>query len=163
MACFADTNVSQGSVATYARCGGILNIHLTTNLPRNLLVKKNFNRLRSDRIMAMSHFLAHSVHLYSPSLWSNKMSLFGTARLLCGVGFASVGRPSVCLSVRLSLPAWAYSSEPAVAGLLLWARPAENIDRLLHDPQQRGVCGGQMRVVPRRQRTQEAEHRLVIF
>ena len=30
----------QGSVATYARCSGIFNIHLTTNLPRNLPVKK---------------------------------------------------------------------------------------------------------------------------
>jgi len=29
----------QGSVATYARCGGIFNIHLTTNLPKNLPVK----------------------------------------------------------------------------------------------------------------------------
>jgi len=27
--CFADINVSQGSVATYARCGKIFNIHLT--------------------------------------------------------------------------------------------------------------------------------------
>jgi len=27
MACFADINVSQGSVATYARCGGIFDIH----------------------------------------------------------------------------------------------------------------------------------------
>jgi len=35
-ACFADINVSQGSVATYARCG-IFNTHLTANLPRNLL------------------------------------------------------------------------------------------------------------------------------
>jgi len=40
MACFADINVSQGSVATSARCGGIFNIHLTANLPRNLPVKK---------------------------------------------------------------------------------------------------------------------------
>jgi len=32
MACFADINVSQGSVATYARCSGIFNIHFTTNL-----------------------------------------------------------------------------------------------------------------------------------
>jgi len=38
MACFADINVSQGSVATYARCDGIFNIHLTTNLPNNLQV-----------------------------------------------------------------------------------------------------------------------------
>jgi len=40
MACFADINVSQGSVATYARCGGIFNIFLAANLPRNLQVKK---------------------------------------------------------------------------------------------------------------------------
>ena len=38
MACFADVIVSRGSVATYARCGGIANIHLTTTLPRNLPV-----------------------------------------------------------------------------------------------------------------------------
>ena len=40
MACFADSNVSQGSVATYARCDGIFNrpIHLTANLLRNLPV-----------------------------------------------------------------------------------------------------------------------------
>ena len=48
MSCFADVNVSQGSVATYARCGGILNIHLTTNLPRNLQVKKMFNWFTFD-------------------------------------------------------------------------------------------------------------------
>jgi len=38
MAYFADINVSQGSVATYRRYGGIFNIHLITNLPRNLPV-----------------------------------------------------------------------------------------------------------------------------
>jgi len=53
IACFADANVSQGSVATYARCGGIFNIHLTTNLPRNLPVIF-LNRLRFDRIMVMT-------------------------------------------------------------------------------------------------------------
>jgi len=42
MARFADVNVSQGSVATYARCSGIFNIRLTTNLPRNLPVKTDF-------------------------------------------------------------------------------------------------------------------------
>ena len=40
MACFAYIDVSQGSVATYARCGEIFDIHLTANLPRNLSVKK---------------------------------------------------------------------------------------------------------------------------
>jgi len=39
MAYFADINVSQGSVATYARCDGIFNVRLTTNLPTNLPVK----------------------------------------------------------------------------------------------------------------------------
>jgi len=64
MACFADINVSQGSVATYARYGGILNIHLTANLPRNLPVKKLLNRLIFDRIMVISlwlRFMAHPV------------------------------------------------------------------------------------------------------
>jgi len=31
IACFADSNVSQGSVATFAGCDGILDIHLTAN------------------------------------------------------------------------------------------------------------------------------------
>jgi len=35
-----DINVSQGSVATYARCGWIFYVRLTANLPRNLPVKK---------------------------------------------------------------------------------------------------------------------------
>jgi len=64
MACFADINVSQGSVATYAGCGGIFNIHLTANLIRNLPVKKFVNRLRFDRIMATSlwpRFLVHPI------------------------------------------------------------------------------------------------------
>jgi len=39
MACFADINVSQASVATCVTCGGIFNVHLTANLPRNLPVK----------------------------------------------------------------------------------------------------------------------------
>ena len=51
MACFADINVSQGSVATYARCGGIFDNHLTANLPRNLPMKKI---LKSTRIKQTS-------------------------------------------------------------------------------------------------------------
>jgi len=54
MACFTDINVSPGSVETYARCGGIFDIHLTANLPRNLPVNYFLNRLRIDRIMVMS-------------------------------------------------------------------------------------------------------------
>jgi len=52
--------------------------------------------------------------------------------------------------VRLSVSARAHSSKPAAAGLLLWAWWAGNIDRLL---QQLAACGGQMRAVPRCQRT----------
>jgi len=66
MGSFAYINVLQGSVATYASCGGIFSIHLSADLPRNLLVKKLFNRLRIDRIMVMSLwpvFLAHPVGL----------------------------------------------------------------------------------------------------
>jgi len=39
MACFADINVSQASVATYARCSGVFDIYSTTNLPRNFPLK----------------------------------------------------------------------------------------------------------------------------
>jgi len=39
ISCFGDINVLQGSVATYARCSGTFNIHLTANLPTNLPVK----------------------------------------------------------------------------------------------------------------------------
>ena len=46
MACFADINVSQGSVATRARCGGIFNIDLTPYLPKNLPVKKCFKSVK---------------------------------------------------------------------------------------------------------------------
>jgi len=46
MACLADINVSQGSVATYASCGGIFNIHLNTNLPTNLSVKNFFQSVK---------------------------------------------------------------------------------------------------------------------
>jgi len=46
MACFADINVSQGSIATYARCGGMFNIQLTANLLRNLPMEKNCKSLK---------------------------------------------------------------------------------------------------------------------
>ena len=64
MACFAEINVSQGSVATYARCSGIADIHLTANLPSNLPVKKFLKRLRIDRIMVMS--LCHGSAFFGP-------------------------------------------------------------------------------------------------
>ena len=57
MACFVVINVSQGSVATYARCGGIFrifSIYLTTNLRRNLPVEIFLNLFVFDRIVVMS-------------------------------------------------------------------------------------------------------------
>ena len=66
MVCFADINVSQGSVATHARCGGIFDIQLTANFTKKSFSDKYFflNRLKIDRIMIMSpwsRFLAHHV------------------------------------------------------------------------------------------------------
>jgi len=46
-------------------------------------------------------------------------------------------------SVRLSVPAWAHSSQPAAAGLLLWAQPAGDIDRLPNGAHQCGMGGGE--------------------
>jgi len=79
MACFADINVSQSSVAAYATCDGIFNMHLPANLPGNLPVKNLVNRLRFDRIMVMSpwpRFLAHPVCLTS------LISLFGIHNMI---------------------------------------------------------------------------------
>ena len=66
MACFVDIDVSQGSAATYARCGGIFNIRLTANLPKNLSVKK-CKLKRFFRIVAMSL----SPHLFGPPFKNN--------------------------------------------------------------------------------------------
>ena len=41
IACSVDVNVSQGSVAPYARCGGVFNNHFTSYLLENLSVKQN--------------------------------------------------------------------------------------------------------------------------
>ena len=68
MVCFADINVSRGSIATCARRNGILNIHLTTNLPRNLQWKK-LNRLRFDRIRVMSLWPTVLVHPVDCVVW----------------------------------------------------------------------------------------------
>jgi len=69
MACFADINVSQGSVATYGgMCGGMFNVLLTVNLLRNLPVKKISKSVKIWQTyarMVMSlwpRFLAHPVY-----------------------------------------------------------------------------------------------------
>jgi len=63
-------------------------------------------------------------------------AIIGTAHVVIGAG--SMRRYGVRPSVRQSLPARAHSSKPAAAGLLLWARRAGDIDRLL---QQRRAPG----------------------
>ena len=47
MACFADVNVSQGSVATYARCGKIFNIKFNYKFTRQS-PRENFYKIRLD-------------------------------------------------------------------------------------------------------------------
>jgi len=61
---FSDITISQGSVATRLRCSGICSYHCTANLSPSLTVKSFENRLRFDKVTAMSlvvHFLEHSV------------------------------------------------------------------------------------------------------
>ena len=59
-------------VATYARCGGIFNIHLTTNLSRNLPAIF-LNWLTFDRIVVMDISLEITIHPLElrPILWKN--------------------------------------------------------------------------------------------
>ena len=61
MACFADINVSQGSVATRVRCGRILNTHLTANLhwflKKSVKISQNYGHESVAPV-----FLAHPVY-----------------------------------------------------------------------------------------------------
>jgi len=61
---FSDIHISQGSVATYFRCGGIFKHDFVANLPLSLLAKKIENRLIFGEVMGkslVSCFLTHSV------------------------------------------------------------------------------------------------------
>ena len=60
VACFGHWAL-QGSAATSIRCGGLSNNHLMANFPENLAVRNFGNRLRSDKVTAIS--------LSSPLLW----------------------------------------------------------------------------------------------
>jgi len=53
LAYFSDI-VSQSSVTTHMRCGGIFNKHLVANLLENLTVKFFENRLRINRVTSVS-------------------------------------------------------------------------------------------------------------
>ena len=54
MACFADISVSQGSVATYTRCGEIFLYPFNCKFTKASSSENFFNRLRIDRIMVVS-------------------------------------------------------------------------------------------------------------
>ena len=71
----------------------------------------------------------------------------------CSRCYETVQCTSLC---RLSVPALAHSSKPTAASLLLWAREAGDISRLL---QQRWWANG-MQAVPHCQHTCVVEHRL---
>ena len=84
-----DNNVSQGSVATHARCGEIFNIRLTANLPRNLPVK---NFLKSVKICqnfgyqsVAKVFLAHRLFWWRIKVLLTRNKLETVATLLCEI------------------------------------------------------------------------------
>ena len=61
---FSDTNVSQGSVATFVRCGGIFNADFIANFLTSQPVKELWNRPISDEVIVKVKrvtFLRHSV------------------------------------------------------------------------------------------------------
>ena len=61
---FSDTHISQGSVATYLRCGGIFKHRFVANLLLSLSAKKIENRLIFWEVMGkslVSCFLTHGV------------------------------------------------------------------------------------------------------
>ena len=73
MACFADLNASQGILTRYAKCGGILNIHLIANLLRNLPVKIfliDYVLTESMVVSLWPRFLAHPVYATFSGVWS---------------------------------------------------------------------------------------------
>jgi len=93
--------VSQGSVATYAMCGRILNTHLTVNLVRNLPVKNFFKSVK-----ILQNYGHESVaRFFGPPC---------TYKLLCGLHSV---RP--CLSVRPSHRSTTTLQQQHLAGLLL--------------------------------------------
>jgi len=70
IACFVDINLLQGSVTTYARCGGSCNICLTTNLLRNLPVNF-FSKIGSDLTELCSRVCGPT---FSPTLYIQGVS-----------------------------------------------------------------------------------------
>jgi len=109
MACFVDINVSQGSAATYARCGGIFNNSLTTNLPRNLPVKKNL-KVGSDLTESWPRVCGHT---FLPTILALEMASPGNQHCAICIGTLSFpmtnrrtslkGEDLVCYSNKIEL------------------------------------------------------------
>ena len=59
---FSDVNVSQGSVATHMRCGGICNKYFAANLLENLIVKKFENWLRINRGATINQSINQAIY-----------------------------------------------------------------------------------------------------
>ena len=78
MACFADINVSQGSVATYARCGGSFDIHFTANY----FTKES----SSDFFTSVKNWHNYGHESVVPFFWPTLYRLFGPET---GVNFFS--------------------------------------------------------------------------
>ena len=51
---FSDIQISQGSVATYLRCGGMFKYEFVADLPASLPVKNFENRLTFGNVMGKS-------------------------------------------------------------------------------------------------------------
>ena len=105
MACFADINVSQGSVATYARCGWSFSIHLTVNLLRNLPVI--FYRLRFDRITVMSLWPRFWPTLYIDTARVRRWSALTCSFVRQDLDVRSVYSTGIAFHARPALPSWA--------------------------------------------------------
>jgi len=67
---------------------------------------------------------------------------FQSSEFIGNAQYAQQGMRNGTVSVHLSVPARAHSSKPAAAGLLLWARQAGDISRLLHGWRSAAAAGG---------------------
>ena len=85
-----NTDISQGSVATCLKRGGIFKHEFVANLLPSLLVKKIENRIIVGEVMATSlvscFFLTHGVYSFTYShsfinITVDKMQLYNTAKM----------------------------------------------------------------------------------
>jgi len=71
---FTDINVSQGSVATLFRCGGIINNYVIANFPQSVPVKEFLKSVNIWRRYGQKYggmfFLTHSVVLQQAATYS---------------------------------------------------------------------------------------------